>query len=297
MIKRLIFDTAYFVGYRMTSNSLWDEKRSSFKVLRPSFKYWYADPVPFNINGDIYVFMEQYDRFSRIGYIAVSKYHNGKLGKPVTIIKKDTHLSFPMIICYGGEHFMIPETSGSKSIDIYRMGKDVYEWEKYYSYHTEDNVVDVNYLIKDNEILLIGSCEDTNPLNTKRVIYRLTNLLDRTRVDITEIYRDEVASPEVRNAGALMRCDDKLMRPVQCSIDKVYGHHLALLQVDSIDDTGILEKVVDTKYVSDISIPVNPLLNKKAAIHTCGCIDGVFETIDINCIRPSVLPIIRKLLL
>lgn len=55
-------DSAYCVGYRCGSNDLWKECISEFNIVKPSFRYWYADPIPVCINNKTYVFVEKYDR-------------------------------------------------------------------------------------------------------------------------------------------------------------------------------------------------------------------------------------------
>ena len=66
-------DSAYCVGYRIGEGDLWKEEKSSFKTIKPSIRYWYADPIPYIFSGKKYIFVEQFDRFRRIGYIGLTK--------------------------------------------------------------------------------------------------------------------------------------------------------------------------------------------------------------------------------
>ena len=172
-------DSAYCVGYRFSRTDFWDEEKSTFKLIKPSLRYWYADPIPFEIKGEIYIFMEQYDRLKKIGRIAVSKVNGqGSIDKPKTVIEEKTHLSFPMIVFFKNEYYMIPEASETGSIVIYKMQDSPFRWKHYYSLEIREQIVDIAFCIKNgNTIQLIaGVIEDESDLLVKRKVINLYNL-------------------------------------------------------------------------------------------------------------------------
>lgn len=292
-------DSAYCIGYRITNRDFWDENISRFMVLKPTLRYWYADPIPYRINNNIYVFMEKYDRFKKIGYIGVSILRaDGRLSKPKTIIKEKSHLSFPMIVNVEGEnnYYMIPEVSATKSIVIYKMFGDPYNWEKYHTIYLNQKIVDIAYLTEDDKILLLAGDKDrNNPLYTKRQIIILENLNNREKIRYRKGYRDLKSSLSVRNGGSFICKDSELFRVVQESTTKNYGIFLKLYKINKISESCIEEECVKKKDVNNIETNLSPMFYRKIGIHTYGRCGSEFEVVDVSITKLSILPVLRKL--
>ena len=79
-ILRTFSNYGYAVGVRKTEG-LPLEKMSTkkYRWLRPTFRYWYADPMVRHIRGKYYVFTEQFDLDEGKGKMAVSEIRNGKI--------------------------------------------------------------------------------------------------------------------------------------------------------------------------------------------------------------------------
>ena len=299
IIKFLInsfIDSSYCVGYRFSDVSFWSENHSKFMVLKPSLRYWYADPIPFKYEGQFYVFMERYDCFTKVGDIVVAQVtRKGKLDKAQVVIARKTHLSFPIIIPFQGHYYMLPETSATKSIDIYRMKKSPYQWEYYYSLELGEEIVDVAWLIDDMGILLLGGISDeNNPMRVRRQVIRIKNLEDTRKIQWNIGYTDESASLKVRNGGPLLEKDNHLYRVVQESTDKIYGLALILNKLSELSDNGVRENSLKRKTVENIDVNLKKCFYKKIGLHTYGFCEG-FEVIDISVAKVSLAPLITKL--
>lgn len=210
-------DSAYCIGYRITTKDFWNEEISKFRVLKPTFRYWYADPIPCHINNNIYVFMEKYDRFKGIGYIGVSLLlPNGRLSKPRTIIKGDSHLSFPMIINIGDEnYYMLPEASETNGITIYKMFGDPYKWKKHCFFQLNEKIVDIACLVKNDKIVLLGGrIDNSNALYTSRQIIILKDLDKVEEVNYEIGYRDAESSLTARNGGAFIKRNGTFIKQI-----------------------------------------------------------------------------------
>lgn len=290
-------DSAYCVGYRLSNTTLWDEKHSEYRILKPSVRYWYADPIPCTICGATYVFMEQFDRMKQRGYLAVAKLDNGgRISRPRTIIRVKTHLSFPMIIPFKGHHYMIPESSETKNIEIYQMKENVYEWEHYYSIKLDEEIVDIAYEVVGDSILLLGGSKAEKPLYVKRKIFQLNHLDDRNSIELYNCYLDENESLKVRNAGNFWVKNGKKYIISQESTEKDYGLYLLLDEVLEFSASSIKTRLADKRTVENIEISeLNPMLCRKIGIHTYGqC--GKLEVIDVAITMFSLYPILRKMI-
>ena len=149
-ILRTFSNYGYAVGVRKTEG-LPLEKMSmkKYRWLRPTFRYWYADPMVRHIRGKYYVFTEQFDLDEGKGKIAVSEIRNGKIGTPKTILDEPFHLSFPNVFAFGQDYYMVPECSASHAIRIYKMGGSVEHWKEILSIPV-DNCVDTAVLQQEN---------------------------------------------------------------------------------------------------------------------------------------------------
>lgn len=300
LIKFLInnfIDSSYCIGYRFSNTDFWSEDKSKFRVLKPSIRYWYADPIPFKYKERYYIFMERYDCFNQIGDISVSAVkHNGKLEKPQAVISKKTHLSFPIIIPFKGQYYMLPETSATDSIDIFKMNGTPYRWEHYYSIGLKEKIVDAAWLIDEQGIILLGGIPDSkNPMRIRRQVIRLNHLDDTDRINYEIGYTDEHSSLNGRNGGAFLLRNKSIYRVAQESTDVIYGLALILNKVSDISDNKIEETNIKRKTAKNVKADLNKCLYKKIGIHTYGYCEEGFEVIDISVAKVSLLPLIRKL--
>lgn len=283
-------DSAYCVGYRLSKNNFWEETVSQFKLLKPGIRYWYADPIPCSINDTDYVFVEKYDRFKQVGYIGVGEIKNGKLTRPKTILKRKTHMSFPVVICYKGQYYMFPESSATKSIEIYIMKDDPYHWEHYYSIQLNKKIVDTAVSVRENHLLLLTGIEQENALFVKRQIVRVDYLEDINRISFQIGYIDSEASLKVRNGGNFQG----EYRIIQESTDTDYGMFLLLNKILEFSQEKIVEKFCGKKTIDNVDVKLSDLLYRKIGIHTYGISENQLEVIDLAVTKFSILPLIRK---
>lgn len=288
-----LIDSSYCVAYRIGEENFWKETGSKFNVLKPAIRYWYADPIPFQLNGKFYVFMEKYDRFQQIGYIGASELkRNGRLTRPRTVIRAGTHMSFPMVLWYKQSCYMFPESSATNTIEIYRMEGSPYQWKHYHSIKINEKIVDIaGYAEKDSILLFAGIEDDRNPLLVRRQLIRLRNLDDLVRLEWEILYTDTKPSLTVRNGGNMIGN----YRIAQESTETDYGMYLGLYKVDKMDENGIEETLISRKDVNDVQVRLNRFLYRKIGTHTYGRCDEHFEVIDLSLTRLSALPLIRKI--
>jgi len=99
------------------------------KIVAPKGKFW-ADPFVVTKNGDHYIFVEEYLFKTRKAHISVLKLDKeGNLLSSERIIEKPYHLSYPFIFELNGEYYMIPESRGDRSIQLYICRNFPDKWE------------------------------------------------------------------------------------------------------------------------------------------------------------------------
>jgi hypothetical protein len=99
------------------------------KQLVPEKDTHWADPFPVFFNGRFFIFIESQYKYENgvLGYIEI---HEDLSPAPfVPILKKEYHLSWPNVFVLDGVWYMIPESSGNCSVDLYRAVDFPGQWE------------------------------------------------------------------------------------------------------------------------------------------------------------------------
>ena len=97
-------------------------------ILPPTDRIW-ADPHIMKYEGRHYVFIEEMLFKENKGFISVLTIdEDGRHSQPVKVLERDYHLSYPQVFEYRGEIYMLPETSGNRTIELYRCERFPDRW-------------------------------------------------------------------------------------------------------------------------------------------------------------------------
>jgi hypothetical protein len=100
-----------------------------FKEQWPEPGFSWADPFPVEARDGYHVFLEEYDRAQKIGHISVGHVTpEGTFDKPVTVLERPYHLSYPFVFQWRGQWFMMPESSRAGRIEVFAASKFPFEW-------------------------------------------------------------------------------------------------------------------------------------------------------------------------
>lgn len=114
-----------------------------FKKLKPANDRFWADPFVVSKDFRYYIFVEEFLYKSNKGHIAVLELDkNGKLLKSQKIIENHYHMSYPFVFQRDNTYYMIPETGGNRSIDLYKCTEFPGKWEFVKSIMKDINAVD-----------------------------------------------------------------------------------------------------------------------------------------------------------
>lgn len=159
--KKIVFNffrktPAWTVGFIRS-----DWKNAVFhraEYISPEPGMFIADPFLILHEGQNYCFVEEYvyaEKKARISLYIISPAGYERVG---VVLNEKFHLSFPFVFNYDGCFYMIPETSSTQSIRLYRAVNFPFEWE-----YVQD-------------ILTGVSAADTMLLENNQVFYLFTNI-------------------------------------------------------------------------------------------------------------------------
>lgn len=251
----------------------WDVNDYAFELIEMPVRYWAADPFLFPYNGEEYLFYELYDKITRRGYIAYSKITENGVTKPKIVIKKPYHMSFPYIFLTGNEIYMIPETSGDHTIQLYKAVSfpDVWQSENMLS-----DIVACDTVICEegnSKFLLTSLTDNGDCCCVSNVAYRLDESLRVNGAPIPCISGDK----GVRNGGAIFNYEDKTVRVGQDCSGHSYGKGLCFWYIKSIDP--YVEESFFDFTVDEMAKHINSS-GRIYGVHTYN-FDSKYEVVDV----------------
>jgi len=104
-------------------------ERDDVQITHAPSGYFYADPFPFDHEGEEHLFFETYDHSinrGRIDWALVRP--DGSLGPVETVLTRPYHLSYPFVFKHAGEIYMIPETAKAGQIELYQAEEFPRRW-------------------------------------------------------------------------------------------------------------------------------------------------------------------------
>jgi hypothetical protein len=117
---------------RLDGDSLWDRQTlegTAWNAIKdPGFRF-YADPFPFEHQGELWLFVEDFDHRRQKGVISAIPFDvHGPSGPARPVLEEPWHLSYPFVFAHAGEVWMIPESSAHGAISLYRAVAFPHRW-------------------------------------------------------------------------------------------------------------------------------------------------------------------------
>lgn len=254
---------------------------------------WFADPFILSVTDDfVQVLAEEFSYRKRKGSISLLKIRRGvneyKLENVKTILKLDTHLSFPLIFKEKGKVYVCPENYQSGGVYIYEYNEccEILENPRLI---ISDPLVDAQ-IVKDGNLYYAfgvvcknGSMEETRRVN----VYKSDTLLGKYEC-IQTIVNDYC---EERGAGQIYTENGVIIRPAQCC-EGGYGKMLINKQI-KIEDNKIKETEIN-RY--------KPIRSKKngLSLHTFNkenglCVVDGHDYKNCRIVSRIVAPILKRI--
>ncbi len=214
-------------------------------LIKPTINCGWADPMIVDSQQGLFLFFEEV--YNQKGHISVVRLNRDTLdmeGLPSSILKFDTHLSYPFVFEVDGRWYMIPENSANEEVSIYRSVDFPIRWEHYKTvFHGEKWVDTTPFFYRGKwwifsvkkpapyassyQDLHLFFCDDI--LNDKWIPHPQNPVVSDVR--------------SARPAGALFLYNNKLYRPAQNCINK-YGGGLQFCEIITMSEDKYEEKVM-----------------------------------------------------
>lgn len=227
---------ALFTGTgSITDGVLWRTKMSA----APAGRFW-ADPFHIRHKAEDYVFFEDYSYASRRGKISYGILKDGVVGEVKDALVCDYHLSYPSIFEIDGDIYMMPETSGSNRLEIWKATAFPAKWELHATAFEGEQLVDPT-LFRDGDgktwLFLNKSQGYYEDYSSELYVYQIGDM------SLTDI-RPHTQNPVMidcrygRNGGTIFRDGTRVIRPSQASRGTVYGYGLNISEIKmlTLDD-------------------------------------------------------------
>jgi hypothetical protein len=250
------------------------------KISSPKGTFW-ADPFIVAEDDNYYVFVEEFIYKKHKAHISVLKLDNkGTLLRSDKIIERQYHMSYPFVFKMDDVYYMIPETSRSKNIELYRCTDFPYKWKFERNLMENISAVDTTLFLYNKKWWLFTSVDQTGNISgnsTELFLFFTDNIFSGK----WENHPDNPIVSDVRRArpaGKLFIHDDKIYRPSQDCSGR-YGKAFNINQVT---------KLTETEYSETLHTKIEPLWDKKlAGIHTFNY-DKDFTIIDVYSFRKRI---------
>ena len=220
------------------------ESADGFEPVEWSTHSALADPFVFEGDDGTYVFFEDEGPTTpraKISYVRLGP--DGRSATaPQTALERPYHLSYPFVFRHEGEVFMIPESSGNRTVELYRADLFPSSWTLERILLQDVRALDATLHAEDDRLwLFVSVAEDGAAPNDELHLYSSTTLAGPWEPHPANPVVSDVRS--ARPAGRIFRHGDALIRPSQdCS--RRYGYALVFNRIDLLTDDDYAETPV-----------------------------------------------------
>lgn len=232
---------------------------------------FYADPFPFEHDGRMYLFVEDFVHAAGYGVISVVEFDDkGPVGTPRPVLDTGSHLSYPFVFKHRGAIWLIPENGTAGTIDLYRAASFPDRWVKETTLVSAIVASDATLFEHAGRWWMLATVRDNGGAFSD-------TLHVWSAPDIVGPWTPHKGNPVLvdiataRPAGHVVLRNGKLIRPFQ-DCRGGYGAALGLAEITRLDDEAF-EQRVETFLHAGSLWPGRRLHTLNRAGHL-ECIDG-----------------------
>lgn len=205
-----------------------------------------ADPFIHVSDESRILFFEEYCDRRKLGHLSrVSLDASGRPdGEVRMILQRAYHLSYPQILNVDGEHYMLPETSGNKTIELYKATAFPDEWALHSVLMEDIDASDATLLQRDGLWWLFANVKSHPAVSSQDECFLY--FAD----DLEGPWQAHPLNPVVsdcrtsRPGGAMIEKDGRLIRPTQDCTYR-YGYGLNFMEVTALTTTDYREVLLE----------------------------------------------------
>lgn len=221
-----------------------DETSTFQRLVPPSDRFW-ADPFVVCQNGRRYIFIEEVPYSTNKGHIALLELNKeGSIQQVQKILEKPYHLSYPFVFHHNNNYYMIPESAGNKTIELYSCKDFPAKWTHVMNLAVGISARDTTVIYHGNKWWMFTAINDFN--NFEEYVELHLFYADDL---FTEEWKAHPCNPvvtDIRNArpgGRIFKQGNHLYRPSQDCSER-YGLALNLNQIVDLNEQSYKEVLV-----------------------------------------------------
>lgn len=273
--KKLFYSPYFFtiaIRKKQNRNLLEDTSFRAEFVMPANKNVWYADPILAEHDGKTFLFYEAVNHDH--GRIEVAEVlEDCTLGESTVVLEDDCHYSYPFVFHWEGNWYMIPESSASNQVRLYRCVDFPAKWEMV-TVLLREHSVDTTVFEKDGQLFLLTYLLCPGSERVKPQAYKLDL---GERIQATPMEWADYDELKCRGAGPVFRVGDKEIRPAQSSDADRYGNSVLLYEIRDCDQS----------YMEELKGELTPdRITAKGVwfdgLHTYA-VSEHYEAIDIRC--------------
>ncbi|MGE8689306.1 MAG: hypothetical protein ACN6PJ_19325 [Achromobacter sp.] len=224
---------------------------SEAMVLQPPKGRFFADPFVYTQDKKPYIFFEDYDFNSRKGTISVATYSDGAFRLLGTALNLPYHLSFPYIFEHEGITYMVPETCGNRSIELWKCTDFPLKWELDVNLMTNISAVDTIIFKHGEYWWLLTNIDRTDGQSHCDELFAFFADSPRSTEWTPHACNPIVRNPmRARNAGIVVSPGGEVMRCAQYQGFCHYGKGVSLNRIEALSPSTYVETDGEIHYAS-----------------------------------------------
>jgi hypothetical protein len=237
-IKTRVFYEQWFLAYKKINSS-----QEDYTIIKPPPDRFYADPFIIKKDNRTFIFFEEYIYSKGKGDISVLEIDSeNRSSTAVTVLDKPYHLSYPFLYIWENEIYMIPETSGNRTIELYKAVEFPYKWELVKVLIDDINAVDATIIHYNNKFWMFANVfiEGSSSLDELHIFFS-DHLLGEWKPHQMNPVVSNASS--ARPAGNIFLKEGKLIRPSQdCSFS--YGYSVKFNEIVELTEEAYNEQLL-----------------------------------------------------
>ncbi|MFW5753173.1 MAG: glucosamine inositolphosphorylceramide transferase family protein [Marinilabiliaceae bacterium] len=230
-------------------------------VIHPPAGRGWADPFLVEKDDEVFLFLEEIvNGKGRIAVGAVDK-QTGKLkSRPAAVLEKPTHLSYPFVFQIEGEWYMLPESSASHEVTLYKSVEFPDKWEAFRTVFEGEQWVDTTPFFYSEKWWVFSVSKPASYASSYQELHLF--YCDDILHDKWEAHPMNPVVSDVRYArpaGRLFFYEGKLYRPAQNCLH-IYGGGVQLCEVLTLSEDTYREQVAGSVHF--------PWYSRLSSLHT-----------------------------
>ena len=216
-----------------------------FRIAAPSWAY-YADPFLYSEANVTWLFVERFSYKSCKGDLcAIALDDKMHAATPVTILLGSGHVSFPFVFHFEEQHYMVPETSSARTIEVYESVIFPSQWRLISLALTDIDAADSVIFEHNDRWWLLTSVRNEAEGSGRFLSIFFSDDFRSGKwqphpVNATRLYQGQPYSSG-RNAGGIIKRNGRLFRPAQESRN-FYGEGLRIMEIEVLTPTEFRER-------------------------------------------------------